>query len=188
MKKIFGVLALCLGLTVLSAADSKGNDWFIGGNVGFQNSQVSLQSDKLKDLNVNLGVDVGYLINDEWRTYVGYKITTKGKDVLAYNVDAKISKQHQIHVGLDYTPKFIGDARALMGVYTGWKFAKIEEGTITNNTNGFVLGARAGFLIGITDNVETGILVNVDKTWNKKGDFKASQVNYGTSVLVNYKF
>ena len=108
MKKIFTILALSLGVMSVSAEDIKGNSYFIGGNVGVTNSKVNLQNDKLKDLSLRLGLDVGYIINDEWRTYLGYKFTTKAKDALRNNVDAKISDQHQVHFGVDYTPRFIG--------------------------------------------------------------------------------
>ena len=188
MKKIFTILALSLGVMSVSAEDIKGNSYFIGGNVGVTNSKVNLQNDKLKDLSLRLGIDVGYIINDEWRTYIGYKFTTKAKDALRNNVDAKISDQHQVHFGVDYTPRFIGNTKLVAGVYTGVKFAKVSEGAFSVKTNGYVLGARTGILAEVTDNVEAGILVNVDKTWNKKGDFKAQEVDYGTAVVLNYKF
>ena len=181
MKKFF--ISVALTLTVLLGsvfASDISKSFYVGGNIGGTSAKPEI------------GLEFGYIINPEWRTYLGYSYTTPLKDNKD-SVDYTLDRNHKFLLGLDWTPRFIGATRVVLGGYTGAKLSKLKVDSVglKENFKGYLLGARTGLLVEVDESIETGVLFKVERTWYGKADLlntKPKEVDYGFGVFVNYKF
>ena len=192
MKKFFVSVALTLTVLLGSVfASDISKSFYVGGNIGGTSAKIDTGT-SIKDFKPEIGLEFGYIINPEWRTYLGYSYTTPLKDNKD-SVDYTLDRNHKFLLGLDWTPRFIGATKVVLGGYTGAKLSKLKVDSVglKENFKGYLLGVRTGLLVEVDESIETGVLFKVDRTWYGKADLlntKPKEVDYGFGVFVNYKF
>ena len=162
---------------------------FIGVEGGYLfNSQISGDSGaKIKGKAPNIGIKGGYAWN-EARAYVQYNHVFEAKKIFVSET-GKWSN-NEFLVGADWTPAINDSAKFVLGGYSGVSVLNVKEDDEKDNFKGWLIGAKAGAIVSISDNLEFEGGLKADKTfgYNVGDDNKLKQTKYGAYAGVNFKF
>lgn len=193
MKKVL-VASACAALLASSAL---AEGFFLGGegawlysHGNFKESELGT-SDSGKANSADLGLKVGYVINDNNRVYGTYHYQFGGKYKLSdFEVNVK-GKTHKFLLGYDFTPQIYNEWRGVLGVYGGYTLSKMKpsEGDFINFKKGLAYGAKVGTLYDINENNEMEFGFKAEQlNYSKKQGVKPTLTNAGLYVGYAYKF
>lgn len=191
MKK-FLVAGVCAA-SLVSSALAEG--FFLGGEGAWFYSHGNFKSEGVKYSgkanSADLGLKVGYVINDNNRVYGTYHYQFGGKYKLS-NFEGNVEgKTHKFLLGYDFTPQIYNEWRGVLGVYGGYTLSKMKpsEGELINFKKGLAYGAKVGALYDINKNNEVEFGFKAEQlNYSKKQNVKPTLTNAGLYVGYAYKF
>ena len=161
---------------------------FIGAEGGYVfKSKISGGEESVKDSVPSIGIKGGYAW-DEARAYVQYNHVFEAKKIFVSET-GKWSN-NEFLVGADWTPAINDSAKFVLGGYSGVSVLNVKEDDEKDNFKGWLIGAKAGAIVSISDNLEFEGCLKADKTfgYNVGDDNKLKQTKYGAYAGVNFKF
>ena len=183
-----GVLACAISSFALSEGA------FIGVEGGYVfNSQISDDSDvKIKGKAPNIGIKGGYVWGDT-RGYVQYNHVFEAKKIFVDDDGSSETgkwSNNEFLVGADWTPAINDSVKFVFGGYSGVSVLNVKADDGKDNFKGWLIGAKAGAIVSISDNLEFEGGLKADKTFGYKVEdgIKLKQTKYGAYAGVNFKF
>ena len=189
MKNFIKIGVLACAISSFALAEGA----FIGAEGGYVfKSKISSGEESVKDSVPSIGIKGGYAW-DEARAYVQYNHVFEAKKIFVDDDGSSETgkwSNNEFLVGADWTPAINDSVKFVLGGYSGVSVLNVKADDGKDNFKGWLIGAKAGAIVSISDNLEFEGGLKADKTFGYKVEdgIKLKQTKYGAYAGVNFKF